>query len=139
VRHDWFVASGGGLLSTLWLANPLTVMLLKPTFVPNIDTQKLYADISAQELAAGGGYTVGGQLLASKTANYDAAQDRTNLLSADSIWSAATFDTAYAAIYDNSGSKPLWSLVDFEGIKNVAGGVFTIDWATVGNLYVTKA
>jgi len=139
VKHDWFTASGGGLLATMWMANPLTVALMKPTFVPNIDTQKVWTDVAAQELAAGGGYTSPGQVLASKSQNYDAANDRTNLLAADSVWSGATFQTSFAVVYDNSGAKPLWSIVDFEGLKDVAGGVFTIDWAAVGLLYVAKA
>ena len=139
MKHDWYIASGGGLIATMWMANPITVALLKPTYVPNPDTHKLWSDIAAQELAAGGGYTAGGKALTGKAQNYDSAGDRTNLLANDLTWTAATFQTAYAAVYDNSGAKPLWSLVDFEGIKDVAGGVFTIDWATIGTLYVTKA
>src|SRR5262245_24579964 len=122
----------------MWLANPMKVALLKPTYVPNPDTHKVFADVSAQEIA-GTGYAAGGLVLANKTTNYDAAQDRTNLLADDSTWGpGATFDTAFAVVYDNSGAKPLWSLVDFEGIKSVVAGVFTIDWAAVGLLYVTK-
>ena len=136
MKHDWYPASGGQLLINLWLANNMKVALLKPSYVPNPDTHKTWADISAQEIAATGGYTAGGQVLAGKTTNYDAAQDRTNLLANDSVWNPATFQTAFAAVYDAAG--PLWSLVDFEGTKDVEGGVFTIDWATVGALFVTK-
>ena len=136
--HDWYPYSGGKLISDLWLAQPLKVALLRPTYTPNPDTHRVWSDIAAQELAAAGGYTAGGQTLASKTVNYDAATDRTNLLAADNVWNNATFDTAFAAIYDSSGSMPLWSLVNFEGTKSVVSGVFTIDWAAIGALYVTK-
>lgn len=138
MKHDWYPAAGGELISNLWLSQPLKVALLKPTYVPAPDTHKVWSHVSAQELAAGSGYTAGGQTLANKTRNYDAATDRTNLLADDNVWNAATFDTAFAVIYDPSGSMPLWSLVDFEGTKNVVSGVFTIDWAAVGALYVTK-
>lgn len=138
MKHEWYPAAGGKLISDLWLAQPLKVALLKVTYAPNPDTHKVWADIAAQELAAAGGYAAGGQVIATKTVNYDAANDRTNLLAVDNVWNAATFDTAYAAVYDSSGAMPLWSLVDFEGIKSVVNGVFTIDWAAIGVLYVTK-
>lgn len=123
------------MIGALWTANPLKVALLKSTFVPNRDTQKLWSDISGQEIV-GTGYTAGGQALSGKSTSYDATGDRTNLLAADSNWGpGATFDAAYAAIYDSSGGV-LWSLVDYEGIKSVSNGTFTIDWSTVGLLYV---
>ena len=136
MKHEWFSASGGGLLGAMWTGNPIKVALLKPTFVPNRDTQKLWTDISAQEVT-GPTYTAGGIALAGKAVAYDPSADRTDLKANDTTWGpGATFDTAFAAIYDDSGSKPLWSLVDFEGTKSVSNGVFTIDWSTVGLLYV---
>jgi hypothetical protein len=139
VIHNWFPASGGGLLATMWLANPMKVALMKPTYSPNPDTHRVWTDIAGEELSAAGGYATGGLALTGKTQNYDAAQDRTNLLAADSSWGpGATFATRYAVVYDDSGAKPLWSLVDFEAVKDVDNGVFTIDWAAVGLLYVTK-
>ena len=139
MTHTWFSASGGGLLGTLWTANPLTVALLKPTYVPNLDTHKVWTDVSAQEIT-GTGYTTGGVALAGKSVNYDGSADRTNLVANDSTWGpGATFDAAFAVVYDNSGAKPLWSLVDFSGTKSVAAGIFTIDWATVGLLYTIPA
>jgi hypothetical protein len=115
----------------------MTVALMKPTFTPNRDTQKVWADVSSQEIT-GTGYTAGGIALASKAAPYNSSTDRTDLQAADTSWGpGATFDAAYAVIYDNSGSKPLWSLVDFEGTKSVAAGIFTLDWSSVGLLYIT--
>ena len=136
MKHQWFAASGGGLVANLWTANALKVCLLKPTYVIDSDNQKLYTDISAQEVT-GTGYTAGGLTLASKTVVYDPATDRTNLICNDSVWGpGATFDCAYAAIYDSGGTKPLWSIVNFEETKSVSNGSFTIDWASVGTLYV---
>ena len=138
MRHDWMIASAGDMIAALWTGNPMKVALMTPSYVPNPDTHKLWGDVAAQEVAAGSGYTTGGQDILNRTASYDAAADRTNLLGDDNVWNAATFQTGYAMVYNNSGSKPLWSLVDFEGIKDVVNGVFTIDWAAVGILYVTK-
>lgn len=115
----------------------MKIALMKPTFVPNRDTQKVYADISAQELATSPGYTVGGLTLTTKSTPYDSATDRTNLVADDPVWGpGATFDTAFAVVYDNSGTKPLWGLVDFEATKSVANGTFTLDFPLTGFLYV---
>jgi hypothetical protein len=136
--HNWYGQSGGGLIANLWLANALKCALLDPSFVPNLDTQKVFADVAAHEVVGGGGvYVAGGLPLANKATNYDAPNNRTNLIADNLSWGpGATFDAAYAVVYDNGGTKPLWSLIDFQGTKSVANGVFAIDWAAVGALYV---
>lgn len=136
MKHNWYPRAGGKILGDLWAGSPMKVMLLKPTYVPAPDVHLVYTDISAQEIV-GTGYAAGGLALANLVANYDAAQDRTNLLADDSVWGpGATFDTGFAAIYNNAGAKPLWSLVDFEAVRSVVDGVFTLDWQAIGLLYV---
>lgn len=138
--HSWYAAAAESILATLWLNNPMKAALLKPGFVPNTDTQKVWTDISASELAASGGYTAGGVTLANKSTPYDAPTDRTDLIADDVTWGpAATFDAAYAVIYDSSGTKPLWSLVDFQGTKSVSNGSFLLDFAAAGLLYLIPA
>jgi hypothetical protein len=134
VLHDWYTASAEELISALWLANPITVALLGPGYVPNRDLHKVWTDIAAAEIA-GPGYAQ--KLLTGKAAPYNAGADQTDLQAADVIWGpGATFSAAYAAVYDTSGAKKLWSLVDFEETKNVANGVFVLDWLTAGALYL---
>jgi hypothetical protein len=134
MRHDWYHRSGEGLLAALWLAQPMTVALLVDAYTPNLDTHLTWADVAAYEVA---GAAYAQKVLANKTTPYDAGTDRTDLLADDVVWGpGATFQAAYAAVYDNSGSKPLWSLIDFEGIKDVQDGVLTIDWAAQKVLYV---
>jgi hypothetical protein len=137
VKQDWYYGSAEAMLANIWLANPIKVALLKPTYVPDLDNHKLWPTISAQEIT-GAGYTAGGQLLASKAAPYDSAADRTDLQAADVVWSGATFDAAFAAIYDSSGAQALWALVDFESTKSVVAGNFTLDWSAIGILYLIK-
>jgi hypothetical protein len=140
VPQNWFGASAEAILGNIWLANPMKVALMKPTYVPNRDTQKVFADIAAQELAAGGGYTVGGITLTGKTADYDPASDTTHLFAVDVLWGpGATFDTAFAVVYDNSGAKPLWGLIDFQAVKSVGNGVFQLDFDTLGLLDILAA
>jgi hypothetical protein len=140
VPQNWFGASAEAILGNIWLANPMKVALMKPTYVPNRDTQKVFADIAAQELVAGGGYTVGGITLAGKTAVYDASSDTTHLYADDVFWGpGATFVTAFAVVYDNSGAKPLWGLIDFQAVKSVGNGVFQLDFDTLGLLDILAA
>jgi hypothetical protein len=135
--HDWYAASAEGLLANLWLNQPMTVALLKSSYAPDRDTHKVWADVATQELPTEGLYTAGGVLLTGKAAPYNAATDRTDLQCADVTWGpGATFDARYAVIYDNSGTKPLWSLIDFEALKSVSNGVFTIDFAAIGALAI---
>jgi len=135
VPQNWFGASAEAILGNIWLANPMKVALMKPSYVPNRDTQKVFADIAAQELAAAGGYVAGGITLVGKTADYDAASDTTHLFATDVVWGpGVTFDTAFAVVYDNSGGKPLWGLIDFQGTKSVGNGVFQLDFDSLGLL-----
>lgn len=135
MKHDWFPQSGGKLLGALWTAQPMKVALLDPAFVPDRDTQLLWADVSADEVAAGAPYVAGGAALAGKAVVYDAANDRTNYVADDTVWGPAlTVDAGFAVIYD-SASGSLWSLVDFEGTKSIVNGTLTIDWAAIGLLY----
>ena len=81
----------------------MTVALLKATYSPDRDLHKVWADIASHDVV-GTGYTAGGKALTGKLAPYDSAQDRTDLQCADVTWGpGATFDTRYAAIYDNTG------------------------------------
>jgi len=137
VKHNWYGQSGGNLIKTLWLANPIKVALMKPTFVPDRDNQLVWTDVAAQEIAVVAPYVAGGALLANKLAPYDPSNDRTNLQADDTNWGPNfTIDSAFAVVYDSSGAKPLWSLVDFEATRSVVNGTFTIDWAAIGLLYV---
>src|SRR5262245_51316515 len=129
---QWFAQSGGGLLAAMWNARDMKVALMKATYAPNIDTQQRYSDISSQELAAGGGYTVGGKSITSKAASYDAAADETNLQGADLSWGpGATFQCRYGVIYEaDSVDKWLWGILDFGALQDISNGTFLLDWAT---------
>lgn len=128
---QWYGQSAGGLIARMWTAQQMGVVLMQASFIPNIDTQLRYSDISASELAAGGGYTTTGQQLASRSASYDSAADEYSLLANDLTWGpGATFTTRYGVIYEmTSVDKWLWALLDFGSAIGVSNGVFQIDWA----------
>jgi len=129
---QWFAQSGGLLIARLWTPQDMRVMLMKATYTPNIDAHLRYADVSAQELAAGGGYTVGGKSLTGKSVSYDAAADEYNLLAADLSWGpGATFQTRYGIILEKGTTDEfLWALLDFGALQDISNGTFLLDWAT---------
>jgi hypothetical protein len=134
---QWFGQAATGLIARNWAPTQMGVILMTPAFVPNIDTQLRYADVTASELATGGGYTKGGQQISGRSASYDSAADEYNLLGNDLSWGpGATFTTRYGIIYEMATTdKWLWALLDFGGPIDVANGVFQIDW-TAGLLSV---
>lgn len=126
---QWYAQSGGNLIASLWVPRQMGVVLLKDTYVPNIDTHLRYSDVVANE-AAGTGYTAGGLQIGGRSTSYDAAANEYNLLGNDLTWGpGATFSCRYGAIYEMvTTDKWLWALLDFEADIPVSNGIFQIDW-----------
>src|SRR5215831_15852320 len=129
---QWYAQSGGYLIARLWTAQDMRVALLKSTYTPDVDEHLRYSDVSAQEVAAGGGYTAGGKSLTGKSVSYDAAANEYNLVAADLSWGpGATFQTRYGVIYEaDTTDKWLWALLDFGALQDISNGTFLLDWAT---------
>jgi hypothetical protein len=129
---QWFAQSGANLIARLWVPQDMRAILMKTTFVPNVDTQLRYADISAQELATAGGYTIGGKSFTGKAISYDASANEYNLQAADLSWGpGATFTTRYAVILEwDTADKFLWGLIDYGVDQAISNGTFALDWAT---------
>ena len=134
---QWYGQAATGLIARMWVPTQMGVILMVPSFVPNIDTQLRYSDVTTSELATGGGYTKGGSQIANRSVSYDAAADEYNLLGDDLSWGpGATFSTSDGIIYEMvTTDKWLWALLNFGGQIDVANGVFQIDW-TAGLLSV---
>lgn len=81
------------------------------------------------ELAATGGYSTGGNTLASKAVTEAAT---TKWDAADTAWTSATFTAFHAVIYDTSVTNDLIASIDFGGAKTVAAGTFTIQFDANG-------
>jgi len=127
---QWYGQAATGLIANKWVGQQMGVALMGTSFVPNIDTQQHYSDISASELAAGGGYTVGGQQIAGRDVSWDNVADEYLLLGNDLTWGpGATFTTRYGVIYEMATvDKWLWALLDFGASVVVSNSVFQIDW-----------
>ena len=129
---QWFAQSGGNLIARLWVPQDMKVALMKPTYAPDIDAHLRYADVVAQELAAGGGYASGGKSLTGKSISYDAPANEYNLLAADLSWGpGATLQTRYGVVYESGTTDAfLWALLDFGALQDITNGTFLLDWAT---------
>jgi hypothetical protein len=86
-----------------------------------------YSDLSTDELANGSGYTTGGNTLVSIT---PVASGTTAICDfSDTTWSAATFTTSGALIYnDTAAGDPACAVLSFGGDQTVSSGDFQIQF-----------
>jgi hypothetical protein len=114
---------------TRWVSTDvMKVCLLLDTFTFVSGTHILYTDVTANEVAAGTGYTLGGQALTDSATNVgdNAVYDAT-----DSAWPASSFTARYACIYDDT-TKKIRAILDFGVNYTVTAGTFTIVWNASG-------
>ena len=111
-------------------------------------------DVKAYEVAAGGGYVLGGLALENKLVSADTSADREGVFDADDItWSSSTITAAGAIVYvsgfntgtatvDNDPNSRndafaqsrsfLVAFVDFGGNQSSSNGTFRISWNSEG-------
>jgi hypothetical protein len=115
------------------------IILMASGFIFDPDTHHGYADVSASELAAGNGYTTGGNTLSGVSVTEDDTADRTKVTWANTTWTATGGDigpTPGAIIYDDTATAPqadtLIGYIDFgTEATQFDGGVATIANITV--------
>ncbi len=89
-----------------------------------------YSNLSTDEVASGGGYTTGGNTLTSIT---PVASGTTAVCDFnDTTWSAATFTTCGALIYNSSSSNRACAVLSFGGDQTVSSGDFQIQFPAAG-------
>lgn len=81
---------------------------------------------NSDELPNSGGYTTGGNTLTSVTPVADGTTAVCDF--ADTTWTAATFTTSGAIIYNNTASGAACAVLDFGGNQQVSSGDFTIQF-----------
>lgn len=110
------------------------VILMASGFTFNPDTHHGYADVSANELANGNGYTTGGATLSGVAVTENDTTDLTEITWNNVTWTASggtIGPTPGAIIYDDSATAPqadtLIGYIDFGGEQTEPdGGVATI-------------
>jgi len=86
-----------------------------------------YSDLSTDELGSGSGYTTGGNTLTNVTPTADGTTAITDF--ADTTWTAATFTTCGALIYnDTAAGDPACAVLSFGGDQTVSSGDFQIQF-----------
>ncbi len=112
----------------------IKVALFTSSYTPNIDTQDFFNDLTG-EVAAGGGYTSGGQALANKTVTTDNTDDEGVFDADDVAWTSSTITARYAVIYKDTGvasTSALAGYIDFGSDQSSVNATFTIAWAAEG-------
>lgn len=102
------------------------IILMTSGFTFSIDDDALYADVSADELANGNGYTTGGNTLAGVSVTEDDSNDRCGVTWSNTSWTAAGGSigpTPGAIIYDDTlAGDPLVQYIDFGAEYTQADG-----------------
>lgn len=109
-------------------------------YTPSVNADDTWSDVSTYEVAAGGGYSAGGVVLTSVTANV--AGGTVTFDAADVSWAASTITAKYGIITKRAGGSLvagdlLLCYVDLDttsGSSSVAttGGTFQITWNASG-------
>lgn len=117
--------------------DPIYVMLVSGSYVPNQSTHSLIADVSAHQVTDPlFGYITGGQLLAGKSI---ALNGNSAVFSANNVsWNPTTITAASGAVLYMSGTaatgKHLICYVDL-GVSNTSNGTFQIVWNTTNGIF----
>ena len=113
--------------------------LTTSTYTPNQDTHEHFSDVT-NEVAAGGGYTSGGETLGTKTATYTGGTNVFDIDAADVVWSNSTITARYAVIYKDTGTpatSPLLCYVDFASDQSSSSADFTLQFDSAGIATIT--
>jgi hypothetical protein len=85
-----------------------------------------YSGLGTDELGTGSGYTAGGNTLTNVTPTTSGTTGFTDF--ADTTWTAATFTTSGALIYNSSSSNRAAAVLSFGGDQQVSSGDFQIQF-----------
>lgn len=116
-----------------WATDTTKVALTTSTYVPNIDTNTFFSDVTNE--ITGTGYTAGGATLASPTSSYDTASDQARFDAADTSWATSTLTARVAVVYKSTGTSttsPLIFFVNFGADVSTTAGTFAITWDATG-------
>lgn len=100
----------------------------------NKDTWTKRSDVTAYDVAAGGGYSAGGQAVAC-TVTKVTASDQETYVFATTTWAASTITAYGAVVYKRRGgadtADELVYMHDFGGVKSSSSGNFVVNASTI--------
>lgn len=104
----------------------LKVMLVTSAYAPDVDAHNRRDDVT-NEVAATGGYTAGGEVIAC-TVTQDNATNKAVATFADVLWAASTITARGAVVYRSTGvaaNDQLIGYIDFGADKTSVASDFT--------------
>ncbi len=136
---NWLLGVLNGTFSTDWDTDTIRVSLFAQSAsatVINSTGQVYWADISAQEIAAGSGYSASGMVATGMTIAFNGHNPtRIKLDATDTAWTTSTITAKYAVLWkqtSNPNTSPLIAWVDFGSNYASTNGTFTIVWSASG-------
>ena len=115
--------------------DPIRVILVDASYVPNIDTDTTYGSVTSAEVPGVAGYATSGMLLTNSTLSADNIGDK-GVWNADPVvWSPVTVTAGGAILYKETGSSatsPLITYIGFNAPKTANNGSFTVQWNAQG-------
>jgi hypothetical protein len=124
------------------ITDTIKMILVTSGYTPSASHNTI-ADLGANEVASGGGYTTGGQTLASKSISTESINSPARAyFTANAVtWSSSTISAAYAVLYKYTGgtysAEVMIGCYDFGGTKSSSSGNFTVQPdATDGYIYL---
>lgn len=110
------------------------VLLVTSSYAPNKDTHTKRSDVT-NEVAAGGGYSTGGEVATVTVNAVDTANDRVDVTLGGSAWAASTVTARGAVYYKSRGgassADELIAYVDFTTDVSTTNGTFTLTSSTL--------
>lgn len=113
--------------------------LFPSSYTPNNDTQGVWSDVSASEIAAGNGYAAGGTILTGVTVMVNMSTDKGIFDANDVTWPNSTITARYAVLYKKATATTSWLVAafDFGADKASSNGDFTVQWNASGIIDLT--
>lgn len=127
------LASGGHTLK----------VTLHTGYTPNIDTDTVWADVSATEYTTANGYTAGGETLAGQDVTQDNTNDLGKFDANDVTWTSlgplSPATPSHAILWDDTPTSPADPLIAYWVLGTTAtnGGNYTLQWGANGIITLT--
>ena len=110
------------------------VLLTTSSYVENKDTHTRRSDLT-NEVAAGSGYTSGGNAITVTVSAVDTTNDRQEIVLGGTSWSSSTITARKAAVYKSRGgassADELVAVIDFGSDVSTTSGTFTLTASTI--------
>lgn len=119
-------------------SSTLVMCLINNSYVPAVNTDATWANVSADELATGGGYTAGGDVLSG--VSWTTSGGTATLTATSPTWASFTDTCRYAVIVQRAGASlastdKLLAYSDLGGGGTITGGGGTLTISLAAGIF----